>query len=108
MAIQQGNFVAEAIARSLRREERSSFRYWDKGSMATIGRSRAIVELGSLRLSGFFAWLVWLVVHIYYLIDFRNRLLVLIDWTWAYFAYARGARLITHERPETKLHSSSR
>lgn len=106
VAIQQGDFVAEAIHRSLRREERGAFRYWDKGSMATIGRSRAIVELGSLRVSGFFAWLVWLVVHIYYLIDFRNRLLVLIDWTWAYFAYARGARLITHERAGSPLQSA--
>src|SRR5690606_24108013 len=61
---------------------------------------------GSLRVSGFFAWLVWLVVHIYYLIDFRNRLLVLIDWTWAYFAYARGARLITHERAGSPLQSA--
>jgi NADH dehydrogenase len=102
VAIQQGTFVAGAISRSLRREERGVFRYWDKGSMATIGRSRAIVELGSLRLSGLGAWLVWLVVHIYYLIDFRNRLLVLIDWAWAYFAYARGARLITHETPERR------
>jgi len=102
VAIQQGQFVAQAIARRLRREEAGAFRYWDKGSMATIGRSRAIVELGSLRLSGLAAWLFWLVVHIYYLIDFRNRLLVLIDWTWAYFAYARGARLITHERGEER------
>jgi NADH dehydrogenase len=99
VAIQQGGFVAKAIGHALLREERGTFRYWDKGSMATIGRSRAIVELGSLRLSGLAAWLFWLVVHIYYLIDFRNRLLVLIDWAWAYFAYARGARLITHEDP---------
>lgn len=107
VAIQQGAFVAKAIAHSLRREERGAFRYWDKGSMATIGRSRAIVELGSLRLTGFVAWLFWLLVHIYYLIDFRNRLLVLIDWTWSYFAYARGARLITHELPEREKPKSA-
>jgi len=107
VAIQQGEFVAKAIGRSLLREDRGAFRYWDKGSMATIGRSRAIVELGSLRLSGLFAWLVWLVVHIYYLIDFRNRLLVLIDWAWAYFAYARGARLITHETPKGRTDADS-
>jgi NADH dehydrogenase len=93
--MQQGRFVARQIGRSLRGLSRERFAYHDKGSMATIGRSRAVAELGGIRLHGFLAWLFWLLVHIYYLIDFRNRLLVLIDWTWAYFAYERGARLIT-------------
>ncbi len=97
VAMQQGRFVAREITRSLRQAPRQRFQYKDKGSMATIGRSRAVVEVGKLHLSGGIAWLVWLLVHIYYLIDFRNRLLVLIDWAWAYFAYARGARLITGE-----------
>jgi NADH dehydrogenase len=66
--------------------------------MATIGRSRAVAEIGRLRLGGFVAWLAWLVVHIFYLIDFRNRLLVLIDWAWSYFTYQRGSRLITGHR----------
>jgi NADH dehydrogenase len=100
VAMQQGRFVARQIARSLRGQTRELFAYRDKGSMATIGRSRAVVEVGSLRLSGFLAWLFWLLVHIYYLIDFRNRVLVLVDWTWAYFAYERGARLITGREPE--------
>ena len=95
VAMQQGRFVARQIERSLRGLSRETFVYRDKGSMATIGRSRAVVELGNIRLHGFLAWLFWLLVHIYYLIDFRNRLLVLIDWAWAYFAYERGARLIT-------------
>jgi NADH dehydrogenase len=95
VALQQGRFVARQIARSLRGAAREAFVYRDKGSMATIGRSRAVVELGKVRLSGFAAWMFWLLVHIYYLIDFRSRLLVLIDWAWAYIAYERGARLIT-------------
>lgn len=95
VAMQQGRFVARQIARSLRGHARENFAYRDKGSLATIGRSRAVAEFGGLRLHGFLAWLFWLLVHIYYLIDFRNRLLVLIDWAWAYFAYERGARLIT-------------
>jgi NADH dehydrogenase len=95
VAMQQGRFVARQIARTLRGLPREAFVYRDKGSMATIGRSRAVAEFGSIRLHGFLAWLFWLLVHIYYLIDFRNRVLVLIDWAWAYFAYERGARLIT-------------
>ncbi|HWA72531.1 MAG TPA: NAD(P)/FAD-dependent oxidoreductase [Polyangiaceae bacterium] len=95
VAMQQGRFVAQQIGRSLRGLSRENFVYRDKGSMATIGRSRAVAEFGRLRLHGFLAWLFWLLVHIYYLIDFRNRMLVLIDWTWSYFAYERGARLIT-------------
>jgi NADH dehydrogenase len=95
VAMQQGRFVARQIVRALRGMPRERFVYRDKGSMATIGRSRAVAEFAGLRLHGFLAWLFWLLVHIYYLIDFRNRILVLIDWTWAYFAYERGARLIT-------------
>ena len=101
VAMQQGRFVARQIQRALAGKAREAFAYRDKGSMATIGRSRAVVELGKLRLSGFLAWLFWLLVHIYYLIDFRNRLLVLIDWAWAYIAYERGARLITGREPAT-------
>ncbi len=95
VAMQQGRFVARQIARSIKNLPREPFVYNDKGSLATIGRSRAVAEVGKLRLSGFPAWLFWLFVHIYYLIDFRNRLLVIINWAFAYFAYERGARLIT-------------
>jgi NADH dehydrogenase len=98
VAMQQGRFVARQIARSLAGASRQRFRYVDKGSMATIGRSRAVAQIGKLQLSGFLAWLAWLVVHIFYLIDFRNRVVVLLDWAWAYFAYRRGSRLITGHR----------
>jgi NADH dehydrogenase len=98
VAMQQGRFVARQIARSLAGAPRQRFRYVDKGSMATIGRSRAVAQIGKLHLSGFLAWMAWLVVHIFYLIDFRNRLVVLLDWAWAYFAYRRGSRLITGRR----------
>jgi NADH dehydrogenase len=98
VAMQQGRFVARQIARTLAGAPRQIFKYVDKGSMATIGRSRAVAQVGKLQLSGFLAWLAWLTVHIFYLIDFRNRLVVLVDWAWAYFAYRRGSRLITGHR----------
>jgi NADH dehydrogenase len=98
VAMQQGRFVARQISRSLAGAPRQRFKYVDKGSMATIGRSRAVAQVGKIQLSGLMAWLAWLVVHIFYLIDFRNRLVVLVDWAWAYFAYRRGSRLITGHR----------
>ena len=70
------------------------FRYRDKGSLATIGRGAAVALIGRLRLSGFVAWLAWLLIHIFFLIGFRNRLVVLFNWAWAYVTYDRGARLI--------------
>ncbi|HXK16212.1 MAG TPA: FAD-dependent oxidoreductase [Polyangiaceae bacterium] len=100
VAMQQGRFVARQIARSLQGTARQRFNYVDKGSMATIGRSRAVAQIGKLQLSGLLAWLAWLTVHIVYLIDFRNRVVVLLDWAWAYFAYRRGSRLITGHRLE--------
>jgi NADH dehydrogenase len=98
VAIQQGRFVVRQIQRSLDGLPRETFRYRDKGMMATIGRSRAVARIGRVRLSGFVAWLAWLLLHIVYLIDFRSRLLVLIDWAWSYFTYQRGSRLITGAR----------
>jgi NADH dehydrogenase len=97
--------MARHVARIIKAEQkgatqREAFRYRDKGSMATIGRSRAIAQVDSIKLSGFLAWLAWLVVHIWYLVGFRNRLLVMIDWAWSYFTYRRGARLITGGRME--------
>jgi NADH dehydrogenase len=100
VAMQQGRFVARAIRRDIRQEPRGEFRYIDKGQMATIGRSRAVAEVGRLRFSGLLAWLAWLLVHIFYLIDFRNRVLVLLDWAWNYLTYERGSRLITGHRLE--------
>jgi NADH:quinone reductase (non-electrogenic) len=115
VAIQEGRFVGKLIrkemelnenaagappfSRSLREggdfDVRPSFHYWDKGSLATIGRAAAVAEFGRIHISGFIAWLSWLFVHILFLIGFRNRLLVFIQWAWSYVTYERGARLIT-------------
>jgi NADH dehydrogenase len=96
VAMQQGKYVAKVIDRRLRgKSPPTAFRYWDRGTMATIGRNRAVADVRWFRLSGFLAWLAWLALHIFYLIGFRNRLVVLVDWAWAYFGYRRGSRLIT-------------
>ena len=95
VAIQEGKFVAQAIAADLRHEKRRPFHYFDKGSLATIGRAAAVAQFGKIHISGFVAWLSWLFVHIFFLIGFRNRIIVMIQWAWSYFTYERGARLIT-------------
>jgi NADH:ubiquinone reductase (H+-translocating) len=95
VAIQQGKYVAKTIRRDLEREPRQNFRYWDKGSLATIGRAAAVAQFGKIHISGFVAWLAWLFIHIFFLIGFRNRLLVFIQWAWSYVTYERSARLIT-------------
>lgn len=95
VAMQQGRLVAENILRTLKGQPYQTFEYVDKGSMATIGRKRAVAAMGKLELSGFMAWMAWLLVHIFFLIGFRNRAIVLFSWTWSYFTYGRGARLIT-------------
>ena len=94
-AMQEGRHTAKNIRRALRGEALLPFRYHDKGSLATIGRAAGVADFGRLRLSGFIAWFAWLAVHIFFLIGFRNRLIVFIQWTWAYLTYQRGARLIT-------------
>lgn len=94
-AIQQGRFVARCVLADLRGKERGSFAYVDKGTMATIGRSRAIAQVGKLKLSGLLAWLAWMGVHILFLIGFRNRFIVMFEWMWQYVTFKRGARLIT-------------
>ncbi|MEI9949421.1 MAG: NAD(P)/FAD-dependent oxidoreductase [Pseudomonadota bacterium] len=98
VAMQQGRFVARMIEHSIEKRARGTFHYVDKGSMATIGRRRAVAAVGKLKLSGFIAWLAWLTVHIFYLIDFRSKVVVLFDWAWSYFTYQRGSRLITGHR----------
>jgi NADH:quinone reductase (non-electrogenic) len=97
VAMQEGIYAAGIIRQEIRggrSATREPFRYHDLGQMATIGRSRAICEFGRLRLSGWFAWWFWLIVHIYRLSGFRNRLSVLIQWAWSYMTFTRGARLI--------------
>jgi NADH dehydrogenase len=95
VAMQQGRYVAGIIARALPSDRREPFVYRDKGNLATIGRAAAVAHIGSLKLWGFAAWVLWLVIHILYLVGFRNRVVVLIDWAWAYVTMSRGARLIT-------------
>ena len=98
VAMQQARYVAKLIKwelESVGSPPRTAFKYFDKGSMATIGRSRAIAEARGIKMHGFIAWLAWLLIHIFYLIGFRNRVSVLWNWTWSYISYKRGARLIT-------------
>ncbi len=99
VAIQQGEFVGKLIREEVESHAglpgRPRFHYWDKGSLATIGRAAAVAQFGKIHISGYIAWLSWLFVHILFLIGFRNRLLVFIQWAWSYVTYERGARLIT-------------
>ncbi|HLG51082.1 MAG TPA: NAD(P)/FAD-dependent oxidoreductase [Chloroflexota bacterium] len=97
VAIQQGETVAENLRRQIAGQPLIRFVYRDRGSMATIGRNAAVAQLGRLRLTGFPAWVMWLLVHLVQLISFRNRMLVLINWTWDYFFYDRAVRLITRD-----------
>jgi NADH dehydrogenase len=94
-AMQGGAHAAKMIARRVQGRGTTPFHYLDKGSLATIGRAAAVAEIGQIRLTGLVAWLAWLLIHIVFLIGFKNRLLVLLQWAWAYFAYDRGARVIT-------------
>lgn len=98
VAMQQAAHAARMIGRSMEQQPRRPFRYKDLGNMATIGRNAAIADLGWLRLAGFPAWLLWLFIHIVWLIGFRNRILVLIQWAGAYLTYQRSVRLITGNR----------
>ncbi len=93
-AQQAGAAAAANVVRALAGQPRQPFRYRDRGNLATIGRHRAVADFGRFRMSGYGAWFLWLFVHILYLAGFRNRLIVLIEWGYAYFTYQRGARLI--------------
>jgi NADH:ubiquinone reductase (H+-translocating) len=95
VAMQQGRYIAKIIAGDLQKSPRKNFHYVDKGSLATIGRAAAVAQIGKIHISGYFAWLAWLFIHIMFLIGFRNRLMVMIQWAWSYLTYERGARLIT-------------
>jgi NADH dehydrogenase len=95
VATQQGRYVARLVARRLHREPMPPFRYFDRGSLATIGRAAAVAQFGRIKFSGFFAWLTWLFVHLMYIVEFENRLLVFMQWAWNYFSRNRAARLIT-------------
>jgi NADH dehydrogenase len=97
-AIQQGNYVGKTIVRRLRGEKNKPFHYFDKGNLATIGRAKAVADLNWLQLSGLPAWMVWLFVHLLYIVQFQNRLLVLLQWAWLFITYDRSARLITGKK----------
>jgi NADH dehydrogenase len=100
VAIQQGAHAAKNILRSLAGQTREPFTYFDWGNLATIGRAAAVADFGRLKFSGYFAWVLWLFIHIMKLTGFRNRLVVFIQWAVAYFTHQRSIRLITHEQPE--------
>jgi len=96
-AIQMGKYAGRAISSDLLQFPRTPFVYTDKGSLATIGRSRAVADLPGIHLSGFFAWLAWLLIHVMFLVGFSNKFMVMSEWAWAYFFYRGGARLITEK-----------
>jgi NADH dehydrogenase len=98
-AIQQGRYVAKTIRRRLQGRKVDPFHYFDKGNLATIGRGAAVADLNWIRLSGIPAWLIWIFIHLAYIIEFQNRLLVLVQWAWLYITYNRSARLITGKNP---------
>jgi NADH dehydrogenase len=102
-ALQEGRYLGQLIRDEIQGKPRKPFRYWNKGQMATIGRSQAVLESGKLNLSGMAAWIAWLIIHVYYLTGFRNRFFVVLTWAWSYLRFQRGARLIV--RKEWKFFS---
>jgi NADH dehydrogenase len=95
-AIQMGKYAAKSIRAKLKSKSIKPFTYWDKGSLATIGRAAAVGYVGKIKLSGFIAWMGWLLVHIFFLIGFRNRLFVILQWAWTYLRFSMSAQLITY------------
>lgn len=100
VAIQQGKYIAELLKQKDSPDSRKSFHYIDKGTMATVGRAKAVADIRGFKFSGFFAWLLWCFVHILFLIGFRNRFKVFVEWIWFYFTFKRGVRLITNRFTE--------
>lgn len=101
-AIQMGEFIAECIKSEKPEGKRPSYAYWDKGSMATIGRSSAVVSFAGIKMRGFIAWLMWLFVHLVFLMNMRNRVSVFLHWAWSYFTWQRGARVIQSSRDSSE------
>jgi NADH dehydrogenase len=106
--MQEARLVAHNILDEIARLPRRPFSYFDKGFMATIGRARAVAQLGRLRMSGLLAWLAWVFVHLMYLVGFRNRLSVFTNWIWAYVISRHGARVITGRRAAARIDSPAR
>jgi NADH dehydrogenase len=94
VAIQQGKTLASNILKIINHQKPETFVYFDKGSMATVGRNRAVVDIGQIRFQGIFAWFVWMFVHLMSLVGFRNKVVTFVNWVWSYFSYDRGTRLI--------------
>lgn len=94
VAIQQGKLLAKNLIHIINKEKPEPFKYFDKGSMATVGRNRAVVDIGKIRFQGIFAWFVWMFVHLMSLVGFRNKVVTFVNWVWSYFSYDRGTRLI--------------
>jgi NADH dehydrogenase len=95
--MQMGRHAAKSILADFSKRPRTKFHYRDKGQLAVIGRGQAVADFGRFHLSGFFAWFTWIFIHIFYLIGFPNRILVLVQWAWSYLTFERGARLITSD-----------
>jgi NADH dehydrogenase len=108
VAMQQGRYAAKVVRNRLRSKQTPPFRYRDKGNLATIGRASAVADIKGLKLSGFIAWLTWLVVHLWYLVGFQNRILVFIRWSVSFATHGRGARLITRVETEPDRDKESR
>ena len=102
-ALQAGEFVAKQIINDQKGKKREGFKYFDKGSMATIGRSKAVADVAGLKFSGFIAWFLWCVIHILFLVNFRNKLLVFFDWVTSYFTHKRSVRLINTYRAKKDI-----
>jgi NADH dehydrogenase len=101
-AIQQGHYAAKVIRDRLRNEKTKPFHYFDKGNLATIGRNAAVAQIGPFQFSGIVAWLAWLFIHLLYIVEFENRLVIAVHWAYDYFTYNRGARLITGSGEDEK------
>jgi len=94
VAMQQARYVADVIAEAVPAERRVPFRYADRGMLSTVGKARAVAQIGPIRTAGFLAWVLWSLVHIFFLIGFRNRMRVMLEWIWYYLTYRPGSRII--------------
>ena len=110
-ALRMGKHVGRTLSREIGRgtsvESRTVFKYWDKGTLATIGRGKAVADVGRFKFGGVVAWLLWVFVHIAFLVGFRSRVMVLFEWAYAYITFRRGARLITGRRNSFQSHDVS-
>ncbi|MEL7120393.1 MAG: NAD(P)/FAD-dependent oxidoreductase, partial [Bacteroidota bacterium] len=102
VAMQQGKLLGRNIKAILKGKELKAFKYSDKGIMATVGRNKAVVEVGALKIKGFIAWVIWMSLHLMTLVGFRNRVVVFVNWMYNYFYYDRSLRMIIEDAPEKK------